>query len=198
MTLLGVTGGIGSGKSAFVARLAGRDGVRVVRADDLAKRLMAEDPGVRRQLVGRFGASTFTPDGALDRAGLAARVFSDDAELEALNAIVHPAVGRALEAEAARARAEGLEVLVYESALLFETGSDRAVDRTVLIDAPVEVRVARAAARDGVPEAAVRARMRHQIDPAEARARADLVVDNAGDLEALHAAADRLADELGV
>ena len=77
MTTLGVTGGIGSGKSAFVARLARHPGVRVLLADDLAKRLMADDADVRRQLVARFGAETFGPDGALDRAYLAGRVFGD-------------------------------------------------------------------------------------------------------------------------
>ena len=198
MITLGLTGGIGSGKSAVAARLAGYAGVRVLRADDLAKDLMAEHPDVRRQLVVRFGAETFGADGALDRARLAARVFGDEAELAALNAIVHPAVRRALVEAQERARAEGVRVLVYEAALLFETGGDAVVDRVVVVDAPVDTRVARAAARDGVPEAAVRARMRHQIDPAEARARADVVVDNAGDLDALHAAADALARDLGL
>lgn len=198
MTTLGVTGGIGSGKSAFVARLAGHAGVRVLLADDLAKRLMAEDPDVHRQLVERFGEATFTPDGALDRAALAARVFGDAAELAALNGIVHPAVRRALRDETARAEADGVEVLVYEAALLFETDGDAVVDRVVMVDAPAEVRVARAAARDGAPEDAVRARMRHQMDPAEARARADHVVENVGDLDALYAAADALARDLGL
>ena len=198
MITLGLTGGIGSGKSAVAARLAAYDGVRVLRADDLAKQLMAEHPDVRGQLVARFGTETFGTDGALDRARLAARVFGDEAELAALNAIVHPAVRQALVEAQERARAEGVRVLVYEAALLFETEGDAVVDRVVVVDAPVEVRVARAAARDGVPEAAVRARMRHQLDPAEARARADLVIDNAGDLAALHAAADALARSLGL
>lgn len=198
MITVGVTGGIGSGKSAFVARLAGHAGVRVILADDLAKRLMAEDPAVRRQLVERFGPETFDADGALDRAYVAGRVFADDAELAALNAIVHPAVRRALAEAKAQAEADGVAVLVYEAALLIETGGAEVVDRVVVVDAPVATRVTRAAARDGVSEAAVRARMRHQVDPAEARASADLVVDNAGDLDALYAAADALARDLGV
>lgn len=198
MTTVGVTGGIGSGKSAFVARLGERAGTRVVLADDLAKRLMAEDPEVRAALVARFGPATFGPDGALDRAYVASRVFGDDAELAALNAIVHPAVRRALAEETARAQADGVAVLVYEAALLVETGGAEVVDRVVVVDAPVAVRLARAAARDGVPPAAVRARMRHQADPAALRASADLVVDNSGDLAALRAAADALAADLGL
>ena len=197
MTTLGVTGGIGSGKSALVARLAAHGGVRAVLADDVAKRLMAEDADVRRQLVERFGAETFGPDGALDRAALAGRVFGDPAEVAALNAIVHPAVRRALLGEIARAEADGVAVLVYEAALLFETGGDAVVDRVVWVDAPADTRVARASARDGVPAEAVRARMRHQIRPEAARQRADVVVDNAGDLAALWAAADALAADLG-
>ncbi len=198
MTTVGITGGIGSGKSAVVARLAGYPGVRAVLADDLAKRLMAQDPGVRAALVARFGPETFDGEGVLDRGRLAARVFGDPAELAALNAIVHPAVRRALVEETERARAQGVQALVYEAALLFETGGDAVVDRVVVVDAPVDVRVARAAARDGVPPESVRARLAHQMDPGEARARADRVIDNAGDLAALWAEADALARDLGL
>ncbi|MGB3544088.1 dephospho-CoA kinase [Rubrivirga sp.] len=192
MTTVGVTGGIGSGKSAFVARLAEHDGVRVVLADDLAKQLMVEDAEVRSALSARFGPETYRPDGALSRSYLAGRVFADPRELAALNAIVHPAVRRALALEVDRARADGIDVLVYEAALLFETGGDAVLDTVVVIDAPEDVRLARAAARDGVLEDDIRARMRHQIDPADARERADVVVDNGGDLDALRAAADAL------
>ena len=197
MTTLGVTGGIGSGKSAFVDRLGARDRVRVVLADDVAKRLMAEDPDVRRCLVERFGAEVYRPDGSLDRAAVAARVFADDAELAALNAIVHPSVRRALLDEIARAEADGVRLLVYEAALVFETEADRVLDRVVVVDAPVETRIARVMARDGVTREAVVARMRHQIDPEAARARADFVVENSGDLDALYAEVDRLAAALG-
>ncbi|MEM1115587.1 MAG: dephospho-CoA kinase [Bacteroidota bacterium] len=193
MKTLGVTGGIGSGKSAFVTRLGAHDGVRAVLADEVAKRLMVEDPDVRQKLVARFGPEVYRPDGALDRQAVAARVFADEAELAALNAIVHPAVRRALLAEINRAEAEGVRLLVYEAALIFETGADRILDRVVVVDAPLETRIARVMARDGVPREAVLARMRHQLDPEAARARADIVVVNDGDLEALHAEADRIA-----
>ena len=197
MTTVGVTGGIGSGKSALVARLAEHAGVRSLLADDVAKRLMAGDPGVRAALVARFGAETFSANGALDRGYLAGRVFGNPAEVAALNAIVHPAVRRALVDAVAQARADGVAVLVYEAALLFETGGDAVVDRVVWVDAPVEARLARASARDGVDRDAIRARMRHQIDPATARQRADTVIDNSGDLPALWSAADALAAALG-
>ena len=193
MRSLGVTGGIGSGKSAFVARLAEHDGVRVVYADALAKRLMAEDRAVRAALVERFGPETYDGAGRLDRARLASRVFNDADELAALNAVVHPAVRAALLDEMGRARAEGVRLFVYEAALVFETGGDAVLDRVVVVDAPLETRIARVQARDGAPRAAVLARMRHQIDPAEAARRADSVVVNDGDLDALYAEADALA-----
>lgn len=197
MTTLGVTGGIGSGKSALVDRLAAHAGVRAVRADDVAKRLMADDPAVRAALVARFGADTFAPGGALDRARLAARVFADPAELAALNAIVHPAVRQALHDALDVARADGVRLFVYEAALLFEVGADRLLDHVVLVDAPLEARVARVQARDGAPRAAVAARMQSQIDPDEARARAlaagGTVVENAGTRGDLEAQADALA-----
>ena len=196
MRSVGVTGGIGSGKSALVARLAERPGVRVVKADDVARRIMAEHPGVRRRLVETFGPETYTDRGDLDRGRLAGRVFGDAEALRALNAIVHPAVREALLEEMERARAENVRLFVYEAAILFETGGDRVLDRVVVVDAPVETRLARVAARDGVSRAAVRARMRHQLDPAEARRRADHVVENSGDLDALRAAADALHDRL--
>ena len=198
MTTVGVTGGIGSGKSAFVARLGAHEGTRVILADALAKRLMAEDEAVRRRLVERFGPETFDTEGALNRAWLGARVFADADELAALNGIVHPAVRQALTKAVEQARADGVRVLIYEAALLVETGGESVVDLVVVVDAPVEVRVARAAARDGVSEAAILARVRHQADPAVARAHADRVVDNTGDLAALHAEADALARDLGL
>ena len=197
MITLGVTGGIGSGKSAFTRRLSEHAGVRAIFADDLARQLMAEDPAVHAALVERFGAETFTPDGALDRKRLGSLVFGDAEALAALNAIVHPAVRRALRGAQRRAEAEGVAVLVYEAALLVETGGADVVDTVVVVDAPPDLRAARAAARDGVPEAAVRARMAHQLDPAEMRAAADLVVENTGTLDDLHAAADALSVRLG-
>lgn len=202
MTVVGLTGGIGSGKSAVAARMAAHAGVRVVFADDLARRLMTDDAGLRAALAARFGADTFGPDGRLDRARLAARVFHDPAELDALDALVHPAVRRAMRAEIDAARAAGVRLFVYEAALLFEVGADALVDRVVLVTAPDALRLARAMARDGVPESDVRARMARQMDPAEAERRtaaaAGTVVANDADLAALHVRTDALvADLLG-
>ena len=200
MTVLGLTGGIGSGKTAVAARLATHAGVRVVFADDLARRIMTDDADLRSALVARFGPDTFDADGALDRARLAARAFGDPAELAALNALVHPAVRRAMQAAIDAARADGVRLFVYEAALLFEAGADALVDHVALVTAPEAARVARAMARDGASEADVRARMARQIAPDEAvrrtRAAGGTVVANDADLAALHARADALAAEL--
>ncbi len=200
MTILGLTGGIGSGKTAVAARLAGRPGVRVVFADDLAKRIMTDDPELRAGLVGRFGPETFDAHGALDRARLAARVFGDPAELEALNALVHPTLRRAMQAEVAAARQAGVRLFVYEAALLLEAGADALVDHVALVVAPEAARVARAMARDGATEADVRARLARQIDPADAERRTrdagGTVIRNDADLAALHGHADALAEAL--
>ena len=201
MTVLGLTGGIGSGKTAVAARLAEHAGVRVVFADDLAKRVMTDDDALRASLVARFGPETFDASGALDRARLAARAFADPSELEALNALVHPAVRRAMQAAVASARANGVRLFVYEAALLFEVGADALVDHVALVIAPEADRVARAMARDGVTEAAVRARMARQMAPDEAvrrtQALGGTVLRNDADLAALRAQADALGDALG-
>ncbi len=200
MIILGLTGGIGSGKTAVATRLAVHAGVRVVLADDLAKQIMTDDPDLRAGLVAQFGPDTFDAAGALDRARLAARVFSDPDALAALNALVHPAVRRAMQAAIATARAEGVRLFVYEAALLFEVGADALVDHVALVTAPEADRVARAMARDGASEADVRARMARQIAPHEAERRTaavgGTVVRNDADLATLHARADGLAERL--
>jgi dephospho-CoA kinase len=193
---LGLTGGIGSGKSAVAARLAEKPGVRVVQADAVAKRLMQEDPALREALVAAFGPGTYDAEGRLDRAYLAARVFEHAGELATLNAIVHPAVRRALLDAIAEAEADGVGLLVYEAALIFETGADRHLDTVAVVDAPVDVRVARVAARDGSTRAQVEARMRHQLPPDTLRRLADTVLENDGDLAHLHAQTDALYDRL--
>ncbi|OZC01925.1 dephospho-CoA kinase [Rubricoccus marinus] len=196
MTTLGLTGGIGSGKTAAAARLAEKPGVRIVFADDVAKRLMVEDPAVRDAVRQRFGAEAYREDGTLDRAHLASRVFGDEVELAALNAIVHPAVRRAMLAAIESARASGVRLLVYEAALIFETGADQILDHVAVVDAPEAVRIQRATARDGATPEAVRTRMARQMDPAEMRRRANSVLENGGPVAELHAQVDALYERL--
>lgn len=184
MLVLGVTGGIGSGKSAVCDILEER-GARVFHADDVGKRLMTEDHRVRREISAAFGTRSYLSSGRLNRKYLADRVFSDDEALEQINAIVHPRVFEAFVKAKRVASLEGVRLLVHEAALLFEAGGDRHVDCTVYVDAPRYVRVERVVRRDGVTKEKVLDRMRHQVSAAEGRRRADYVLRNNSDLHVL-------------
>ncbi|MFB6232033.1 MAG: dephospho-CoA kinase [Salinibacter sp.] len=184
MKTLGVTGGIGSGKTTVCGFLE-EQGARVFYADIEAKRLMQENPDVRAAIVEAFGEAAYDEDGALDRAYLADRVFDDAEQLGRLNAIVHPHVFEAFEAVKERADEEEVPLLVHEAALLFEAGGDAHVDLTAAVVAPDVDRVDWVTARDDVTPDQVRARMRHQLSQDELRTRADYVIENNGTLEDL-------------
>ena len=176
---LGITGGIGSGKST-VCQLLEKLGVPVFYADAEAKRLMVEDPEARAEIRAAFGPDSYTPDGHLNRAYLAGRVFGDAEQLARLNAIVHPRVYRAFEKVKGEAAQAGIPLLAKEAALIFESGGDRFLDAVLVVDAPLEVRVARVVARDDVTPAQVHARMQHQLPSETLRQRADYVLENTG------------------
>ncbi|MEZ4700695.1 MAG: dephospho-CoA kinase [Rhodothermales bacterium] len=191
MKTIGVTGGIGSGKTT-VCRMLETMGAEVFYADAEAKRLMNEDPALRAGLIAAFGAETFMEDGRLDRAYLARQVFGDEERLATLNGLVHPRVREALVARKAEAAQRGAPLLVYEAALIYETGGDAYVDAVAVVHAPERARLERVAARDGVDEGQIRARMQHQLPPATLRRRADILIENDGDLEDLRRQAEAL------
>jgi dephospho-coA kinase len=173
MMKVGITGGMGSGKST-VCRLFAQKGIAVYDSDAAAKRLMQEDGALRRQLAGRFGEGTFR-NGVLDRAYLAGIVFADPQALADLNALVHPVVMRDFDAWAARQ--EGSYVIL-ESAILFEAGLEGCVDKTVAVLAPRELRIERTCRRDGCGADQVVRRIAAQLDDDALSARADYVVVN--------------------
>ncbi len=156
-------------------------GAFVIDADELARE--AVGPGSPALLDIEREWPQAIARGALDRAKMAEIVFADPQARERLNAIVHPHVRR-LGAERERAAAPG-QLVVHVVPLLFETGFARSVDRTILVTAPLEERVRRVMRRDATDEANVRARAAAQIDPVDARVRADDVIENDGDLERL-------------
>ena len=184
MITLGVTGGIGSGKTTVCGFLEEK-GARVFYADIEAKRLMQEEDAVRAALVEEFGEETYGDDGALNRAYLADRVFGDAERVGRLNAIVHPHVFEAFEATKERASDEDVDLLVHEAALLFEAGGDQHVDVTAAVVAPDADRIAWVTERDDVTPEQVQARMGHQLSQDELRRRADYVIENDGSLEDL-------------
>ena len=194
MLLVGLTGGIGAGKSTVGRMLAARGAV-VVDADDLARR--AVEPGTpgHARVVERFGERVLAPDGSIDRRALAGIVFADRAARRDLEAIVHPEVARMFAEEAARHRGTD-RVVVYVAPLLVETGHADAFDVLVVVSAPEEQQVERLVRDRGMTPEEVRARIAAQLPGAEKVRRADVVVDNAGSLEELERRVDALWRDL--
>jgi dephospho-CoA kinase len=175
--LVGLTGGIGSGKSTVAAMLAGR-GAIVIDADALAREALEKGTSGFRAVLERFGGSVIADDGSLDRTRLAAVVFADADARADLEAIVHPEVRRRI-AETVAAHAETDDVLVVDSPLLIETGEHENFPVVVVVSASTEARIARLTSR-GMSEDDVRARMAAQM-PLEAKAAAaDVLLDNDG------------------
>lgn len=163
---VGLTGGIGSGKST-VARLLEMMGAEVYTADDRAKALMAEDAGLRRNIVGLLGPEAYSADGgSLNRAYIASQVFGDSDKLAALNALVHPAVERDFGSWAARwdGAAQRPAYVVEEAAVLIESGGWQRMDCVVVVTAPLEVRLRRVMRRDGASREEAERRVRAQMD----------------------------------
>lgn len=173
MFKVGITGGIGSGKST-VCRLFAARGVAVYDTDAAAKRLMAEDVELKAQIVARFGAASYQ-DGVLNRSYLAEQIFGNDAAREALNGLVHPAVIADFERWAEQQ--EGAYV-VLESAILYEAGLDKHLDRVVAVLAPKSLRLERAMLRDGADREQIERRMAAQMDDDTLRDRADVALVN--------------------
>ncbi|MGA8474652.1 MAG: dephospho-CoA kinase [Candidatus Cybelea sp.] len=177
---VGLTGGTGAGKSQ-VATFFAELGAFIVDTDQIAREVVAPNSDGLMQ-VARVWPQVVR-SGVLDRAALAEIVFSDPPARERLNALLHPHIRRrALEREAL---AKPGQLIVHVVPLLFETGYDGLVDKSVLVVAPLEQRVARVVERDRIDEARVRARMAAQIAPEEAYPRADFVIENHGDLDHL-------------
>ena len=187
MYKIGVTGGIGSGKSTVCELLRDR-GVAVYDSDSRAKQLMAESEALREQLIAAFGAECYNAEG-LDRAFLASKVFGNEEALQQLNSIVHPAVRADFQIWAEQQRSP---YVVLESAILFEAGFESEVDATLAVMAPMPMRMERTMARDGVDKESVMRRMEHQLSDDELHRRASRTIVNInreyleGDIEQLH------------
>ncbi|MBO9632365.1 MAG: dephospho-CoA kinase [Chitinophagaceae bacterium] len=159
MISVGITGGIGSGKST-VARIFEVLGIPVYYADDAAKRIMNEDPSLRKAIAAAFGAESYT-NGILNRHYLSQTVFNNKEKLEQLNALVHPATIRDGEQWM---RSQTTPYAIKEAAIFFETGSGASLDYIIGVFAPTTLRIHRAMQRDNITREAVMARMSKQID----------------------------------
>ena len=173
MYKVGITGGIGSGKSTL-CQLLTAFGASLYDSDSRAKSLMAEDERLHDALCDEFGAECYNDEG-LNRSFLASKVFGDEEALRRLNAIVHPAVRADFRRWAAEQRSE---YVILESAILFESGFDSAVDTTIAVLAPLEERLRRTVERDGVSREDVLRRIAHQMSDDELHSRADRTIVN--------------------
>jgi dephospho-CoA kinase len=191
MLTVGLTGGIGSGKSTVSGLLAKRGAV-VIDADLIAREVVEPGQPALEALVERFGPSILTAAGDLDRPALAAVAFLDEAARLDLNRIVHPAVGALMAQRLAEAVAKGAGVVVLDIPLLAEGGRDRYdIAGVVVVDAPPEVALARLVGQRGMSEADALARIRSQASREERLAIADVVIDNQGGLADLEEEVER-------
>jgi dephospho-CoA kinase len=192
--VFGLTGNIGTGKST-VARLFAERGVPVIDADQVAREVVEPGTPGLAEVATRF-PGVLTPRGELDRKALAARVFADAQERAALNAILHPLIGREVRARLDRLAARGQHFAIYEAALIVENGLQHGLDGLIVVSAPVEEQVRRLAARDGMPEAEARARIAAQLPAHEKLKAADFVIENTGAPELLRAQVARVHDAI--
>lgn len=179
MLKIGITGGIGSGKTT-VCKLFELLSVPVYYADGRAKWLMANDSDLIAKIKKLLGKSAYFSDGTLNRRYIADIVFDDKSKLNQLNALVHPAVGRDGEAWNRRQEELGAPYTLKEAAILFESKSHLSLDKVITVYAPEEMRIARVRARDGTDRASVAARIKEQISDEEKIELSDFVIYNDG------------------
>lgn len=183
----GIAGGIGSGKS-YVCKLLAERGIEVYDCDAAAKRLIRTSPDIRQQLTELIGPETYQEDGSLNKAVVACFLLESETNAKAIDAIVHPAVFRDFEESGS---------LWMESAIMFESGAYRYVDRVVVVTAPEEVRIQRVMQRDGISREKVLEWLQRQWPQDEVRRRADYEIANDGQAD-LPSQIERLLASLDV
>ena len=189
MILVGLTGGIGSGKSTISSLLEGK-GAIIIDADAIVREVQLPGSPVLTELAEKFGSNVLAPDGSLDRQAVANIVFTDPDALKALNAIVHPAVGKEMNRRMIEQRTTD-HVVVLDIPLLTENPRE-GLQGKIVVDVPVEVQVERLVKFRGFDEADARARISRQATREQRLATADFVVDNSGDLADLQPQIDKL------
>ena len=195
MDIYGLTGGIGSGKSAAAAYFEDC-GIPVVSADELSRVVVTPGSEGLSAVVAAFGEGVLSPQGELDRRKLGAVVFKDPTARVRLEGILHPRIRDTFQDVLAALETTGNSMVVYEVPLLFENNLEKQMKAVILVSAPEDQRVARVIARDKLSADDVRARMAAQMDDTNRRARATHVLENDGDLDHLHAQIDALLAKL--
>ena len=189
MILVGLTGGIGSGKSTISSLLEGKGAV-IIDADAIVREVQLPGSPVLTELAAKFGAEVLAADGSLDRQAVANIVFTDPDALKSLNAIVHPAVGKEMNRRMIEQRTTD-HIVVLDIPLLTENPRE-GLQGKIVVDVPVEVQVERLVKYRGFDEADARARISRQATREQRLATADFVVDNSGDLADLQPQIDKL------
>ena len=184
MLRVGVTGGIGSGKS-LVCGMFTRQGIPVLSADRIAKQIMRRDKVLRRKLTSLLGSSSYGPGGALNKGHIAAKIFSSPLLQRKVNAIVHPRVEAELEKRFLKLSRSGNRIGIVEAALIFESGYDKSLDFVIVVDAPERKRIQRVVSRDKTSAREVRKRIRAQLPIRKKLEQADYVIRNKGSIKDL-------------
>ncbi|MCX7762741.1 MAG: dephospho-CoA kinase [Candidatus Kryptonium sp.] len=181
---VGVTGGIGSGKTT-VCKFFEELGAKVIYADDLAKKLMEDDENLKSKIKKMFGEEAYI-GGKLNRKFIAEIIFSNEEKKKQLESIVHPAVIKKIIAEFKKISKEKTHsFVIVEAALIFESGFDSELDYVIVVDADEEVKIKRIMERDGCSREEVLKRMKAQMNPTKKRKLADIVIQNNDDIQTL-------------
>ena len=189
MLLIGLTGGIGSGKSTVAAMLRDQ-GIRVVDADQIAREVVEPGQPALAELVEVFGQGILNDDGSLNRQELANRAFATEEATNALNTITHPRIEQETQRQFDLAAAEKENFLVYDMPLLVERGLHEEMDMVIVVHTDIEERVRRLVEHRGLDEDDVRRRMSHQVDDVTRLASADVLIDNNGSVDHLRKQVD--------
>lgn len=197
MVIIGVTGGVGAGKSMIMDYLKSSWGACDVRLDDVSRDLLQKDGRCYDGAVQLFGGKTVREDGSLDRQAIAGIIFGDEEMRTALDRLIHPAVKEETLEIIRRERERGTDLLTIEAALLLEDNYDEICDEIWYIYADEETRKKRLAVSRGYDEKRIAGTMERQMSEEEFRTRADFVIDNSGDFEAAKAAVDGRLRVLG-
>ena len=189
--VIGLTGSIGSGKSE-AARYLAQLGASVIDADQVGHEAYTPQSQAWREVVKAFGQEILGPNKEIDRKKLGAIVFSNPDQLTKLNQIMHPLMARMVGGKIEDLRGQAVEVAVVEAALLFEAGWDSLVQEVWVTDSPEETIIQRLSERNGLIQEEARKRISSQMDQAERLSRADVIIDNSGDIAAMESAIDDL------
>lgn len=191
MMVIGLTGGIGTGKSE-AARYLTSLGAALIDADQVGHEAYRPHAEAWQRVVQTFGPNILQPDNQIDRPALAAIVFADPDQLAQLNAIMHPLMAKMVQTKITALQTQGAPVIIVEAALLYEAGWDSLVHEVWVTDAPETAVIRRLAQRNGLTETEARKRLDSQMSRPERLNRADAIIDNSQDLPALHQAINGL------